>query len=636
LDDSAHRFPGADGTLPTVYEKPRSQVPRGGGLMASALAGTVLGKYRIVRQLGSGGMGAVYEAQHVEIGKIVAVKILGTQLAAEPKAHERFRREATNLSRLEHPHIVNVTDFGEEEGTPYLVMERLHGEDLADHIERRGGILVSDAADVMLPVCAAIQAAHEAQIIHRDLKPRNIYLAENSVKEIVPKVLDFGISRLASEERDRSLTDSGALLGTVPYLPPEHVRGGDCDARSDQYTLGVVLFECLTGRLPHDGTTSLVIMNEIAAGRVLRPRALRPELSSEIEKLVLRAMSFNPTDRFGSVFELGRALLPFASPRVQVIWSNYFSGVELKLHNAPVMPMQPAMTIPLPTPEHRVASAPTNAVPFGMPSGAANNWYWQSATHTNPGQMERPRYPTTDRVLPPASGAGRRRFMLLALFAAGTAAAVLAAKRSNRATGLFGSPAASEKDEGSSKVPIASAVAKAPAAVVKAPSPTNSTTPEQVTIEVTGAPADAVAKLDGFPSTLPLRIPREDRQRELTLWAPGYETVAERFVPNRDRQIEIAMKRLGGRDEAVPAQIPPAPAAAQSATTASSVAPIVGTPRSNTLGAGRLRASKPIATPKGEQRPQRQVRRLTGSPKERERTEPAADSANLDFFRIQD
>jgi serine/threonine-protein kinase len=287
--------------------------------------GQVLGKYRIVRQLGAGGMGAVYEAVHTEIAKPVALKTLSERLAADPRAKARFLREAAAASRLDHPHVVDVTDFGSDAGTSFIVMELLRGEDLGALVERHpDGLPVETVADILLPVCAGVFAAHEAGVVHRDLKPQNIFLARTPIGETVPKVLDFGISKLLDEQVGGALTHTGTVIGTTHYLSPEQVSGRPVDGRSDQYALGVILYECATGRRPHEGETFYVVMRSIGEGTFARPRAVRPALPEAFEAIILRAMGRTPNDRFESVHALGQALLPFASAKRRVIWADYF------------------------------------------------------------------------------------------------------------------------------------------------------------------------------------------------------------------------------------------------------------------------------------------------------------------------
>ena len=187
-------------------------------------AGTRLGKYQIVRLLGAGGMGSVYEATHSEIGKRVAIKTLSPAVAAIPGARQRFLREAQLTSRLDHPHIVDLSDMGTEGRIAYLVMELLAGEDLAHRLERTGRMAPREIVDLMLPVCSALIAAHDAGIVHRDLKPQNIFLA-SSVQGIVPKVLDFGISKSSDTDAISSLTSTGSVIGTPHYLAPEQPKG---------------------------------------------------------------------------------------------------------------------------------------------------------------------------------------------------------------------------------------------------------------------------------------------------------------------------------------------------------------------------------------------------------------------------
>jgi serine/threonine-protein kinase len=325
-------------------------------------AGTILGKYNIVRLLGAGGMGAVYEATHTEIQKKVAIKVLSPLIAAVPGARARFLREAQLTSRVRHPHIVDVADMGSDGGNTYLVMEFLHGEDLAQRLERLGPIGVEELADIMLPVCSAVAAAHAAGITHRDLKPQNIFLATGT-RRVHPKVLDFGISKgNDAVTQAGTLTGTGAMIGTPYYLAPEQIMDSkSAGSASDQYALGIILYECLTGKRPYDGENLFVVFQGIVGGTPRRPRELRPEIPPELEEVVLRAMKSDPKQRFATIEDFGRALLPFASGRARVIWDEAFAG------GAPgdAPPGRPSIAVlPTPTPPSRASTL--------MPPGLAN------------------------------------------------------------------------------------------------------------------------------------------------------------------------------------------------------------------------------------------------------------------------
>jgi serine/threonine-protein kinase len=285
--------------------------------------GSRVGKYEIVRRLGQGGMGAVYEGLHVDIGKRVAIKTLNASISAMPGARARFLREAQLSSKIRHPHIVDVTDMGDEGGHAYIVMEILEGEDLAQRA-RRGRILAHEVVDIMLPVCSAVSAAHRQGITHRDLKPENIFLARGP-HGIHPKVLDFGISKATENEATGSLTGTGAIIGTPFYLAPEQI----VDARaagpsSDQYALGVILYECLTGCRPYEADTLFVTFQAIVAGGAKAPRSIRADIPAPLEHVVMRAMSTEPKARFSSTEALAQALLPFASARARSLWQDAF------------------------------------------------------------------------------------------------------------------------------------------------------------------------------------------------------------------------------------------------------------------------------------------------------------------------
>ena len=287
--------------------------------------GTQLGRYEIRRLIGRGGMGCVYEAMHRDLKKRVAIKTLMPSLSANQEARVRFIREGEAASRIRHPNVVDVTDVGVEGSTSYLVMEYLEGEDLATYISRQGPLSPMQTADIMLPVSAAIETAHEQGVIHRDLKPANVFLAVSALGGMQPKVLDFGISKVMGDRGTMVLTGTGATFGTTFYLPPEQLQAArQADAKSDQYALGTILYECVTGQRAFENDNLYTVLKNIAEGRYEAPRARRPDLPSSMEALIMRSMTVDPAARFGSVKQLGAALLEFASPQARVMWAPFF------------------------------------------------------------------------------------------------------------------------------------------------------------------------------------------------------------------------------------------------------------------------------------------------------------------------
>jgi len=303
--------------------------------------GTVLGRYEIRRQLGRGGMGAVYEAIHRDLKKRVAVKVLFGALAANEEAKQRFLREGEAASRIRHPHVVDVTDVGTDGTRSYLVMELLEGEDLASRLDR-GPMTPEEAADILLPVMAGVAAAHEEGVVHRDLKPENIFLSRPKHGGVVPKVLDFGVSKVAGDGR---LTGTAATFGTPFYMPPEQLRGArQADHKSDQYAIGVVLYECVVGRRPFEAENIYAMLRAIGDGEYPHPRAVRPDLPESLEAVIVRAMQMDPAGRFPSLRAFGAALLPFASETARVMWADQFRGSEA----TPARSISAGMTIALP------------------------------------------------------------------------------------------------------------------------------------------------------------------------------------------------------------------------------------------------------------------------------------------------
>jgi serine/threonine-protein kinase len=289
-------------------------------------AGQMFGRYQIVRVLGEGGMGVVYEAIHPVLKKRFAIKTLLPAVAELPSVRARFLREGEATARIDHPHIVDVVDVGEQDGMPFLVMEFLEGQTLAELIAARGRLPVAEAIDLLLPVLSAVAAGHAHGVVHRDLKPANIFLARGPWGDRFPKVLDFGISKLIGDAQGGPLTGTLTVLGTAAYMSPEQTRGArEIDGRSDQYSLGLILYEMLTGRRAHDGEHALEVLHNIASGVFKAPRLVQPDLPIALEKIMLRMMALDAAARFPSLLEAGRALLPLASEKARLTLGDAFS-----------------------------------------------------------------------------------------------------------------------------------------------------------------------------------------------------------------------------------------------------------------------------------------------------------------------
>ena len=265
------------------------------------MIGEVIGNYRVVALLGEGGMGVVYRAEHVQLGKQVALKVVQPALSADPMMVQRFFTEARAASSIDHPGIVEVNDFGTHaDGRAYLVMTLLRGENLEERLER-GPLPVTEAITILAQAAAALAAAHDRGIIHRDLKPDNIFLVPNEMMPSGTQVvlLDFGIAKLTTE-RSSNCTQVGALIGTPAYMSPEQCTGrADLDHRTDLYCLGCILFHALCGRPPFvsdQGTGVMVAAHML--DRPPTPSSIEPCVPSAVEAIVMQLLEKDPAERF--------------------------------------------------------------------------------------------------------------------------------------------------------------------------------------------------------------------------------------------------------------------------------------------------------------------------------------------------
>lgn len=277
-------------------------------------AGHLLGgKYRIVRRIGVGGMGSVYEAKHAGLGTPVAIKVLLPQLAKVPTVADRFRREAQVSATLKSPHVIQVTDVDQlPDGRPYLVMELLVGESLEDLLEKSKTLSREEAVDLGLQILLGLECAHALGVVHRDLKPGNVFLDTRSEGRVA-KLLDFGVAKVKATPEFQALTRPGMVMGTPEYMAPEQAFSADqADARSDIYSVGVLLYEMLSGALPAEGTLPIAVAHLVMTNQVRPLSDLCPGLPQGLVNLVHRAMQPDRSARFESALEMRRALSAFA------------------------------------------------------------------------------------------------------------------------------------------------------------------------------------------------------------------------------------------------------------------------------------------------------------------------------------
>jgi len=280
--------------------------------MSFDIGATVAGKYRIERILGQGGMGTVFQAQHLLLDRPVALKLLRPEAIEHPTASERLLREGRALARLRGTHIARVLDVEAPENGPcFLVLEYLEGEDLNTLLKRSGPLPVSQALSYLLQAAQALAEAHRQGIVHRDIKPSNLFLTALPDGTLGIKVIDFGISK--DTVSNATLTQSSSMIGSPYYMAPEQMRAGaNVDARADIWSLGVLLYELLTGQLPHQGNSMLEICASILESEPRSPKALRPDLPEAVDAAVQKCLARDLEDRFATVNDFAAAIAPFS------------------------------------------------------------------------------------------------------------------------------------------------------------------------------------------------------------------------------------------------------------------------------------------------------------------------------------
>lgn len=289
-------------------------------------------RYQITERIGIGGMAEVYRAQDNVLGRLVAVKVMLPQYAADPSFTARFKQEAAAAANLQSPYIVNVYDWGQDDGTYFIVMEFVRGSDLKTAINQRGAINQRKVAEIGSQVCQALSVAHNLDIIHRDIKPQNIMVQPDGNV----KVMDFGIARA----KNSVMTQTSSVLGTAHYISPEQAQGKELTATSDIYSLGIVLYESATGTLPFDGPDAVSVAMKQVNDLPTPPREINPDIDPGLEAIIMRALSKNPSERFATAQDMRYALNDYLSGRQVNVGA--FTSAETAVMGGVVAPMNAA------------------------------------------------------------------------------------------------------------------------------------------------------------------------------------------------------------------------------------------------------------------------------------------------------
>jgi len=489
--------------------------------------GKTVGNYKILAQIGEGGMGAVFLAEHPLIGKKVAVKVLHAELSRVQDAVSRFFTEARAVNAIGHENIIDIADFGSTpEGETYFIMELLEGDTLAQRMRRTGPMQLPLANEIMTQVCSALSAAHAHGIVHRDLKPDNIFLCQRGGRDTFVKVLDFGIAKLIVDTPGSAKTRTGVVIGTPHYMSPEQCTGkGIIDARSDIYSVGLILYEMLTGRLPFEAESFAELLVAHLTQAPTPPRALNYGIPDYVQTVILRCLEKDRDKRYSTIDEVSAALISGSPGAVAGMEAPTAVGMPPMTGSAPA-PIGATVAVPTPVTGVPLATAvaPVTATP-PIP---------QTTMTASAGQMET----TAGSVAPPP----KKSIMPLALASAvGGLAIVAAAILLTRGADQTKQPA--EAAAAAAPAPV-EAPAPAPAAPAPAAQPVKSTVSARIESTPKGASvyrrADRVL-LGQTPVTLDL--PKANDALELDLKLAGHVTQTTKVTPDRDLSVSVVMPR---------------------------------------------------------------------------------------------
>ncbi len=468
--------------------------------------GTLVGdRYEIVRLIGEGGMGSVYEARHKILGRHVAIKVLRPEVVHNESLVARFLQEAKAAAELHHKNIVELTDYGVDGDRPYMVMELLKGEDLGHLLKREGTLSVPRLVTILDPILRALAMAHERGVIHRDIKPENIFLVHEDEGDPTPKIVDFGIAK--RQEENVQLTSANMALGTPAYMAPEQIMSSrSVTGAADQYAVGVTMYEALTGRNPYDADTLNAFIVAKATQEPEPLDKLRPDLDPRFVALVHRTLARKPEERFPTIAALREALSGFRTA---------------SLRPPPIDVTAATIARPVVTPASATPAAPAAPTQQGYAVGAQPAAVLLTANGTTPASMV---VPVPVIAAPPARSP-------LPMVLGGVAVTI--------ALGIAGYVAFGGRS-------TAQPQTEHP---VQTQQPPTQTGPREVLFAIEVEPREAEIRLDGEVigrGRAEVVRPRGESRHQLQIEAPGYETVSEVLRSDVDVRITRQLARLAG------------------------------------------------------------------------------------------
>ncbi|MBI5489645.1 MAG: serine/threonine protein kinase [Deltaproteobacteria bacterium] len=492
-------------------------------------------KYKLLRLLGEGGMGAVYEAQHTVIGRRCAVKFLHAEIAHNAEVVKRFIREAQAAAAIGHPNIIDIYDVGvTADGAPYLVMEYLLGSSLADELEHRTKLPPAEAAEIVAQALSALEVAHSHGVVHRDLKPDNLYLVRSPNAPPRVKILDFGISKIADpgKPEDR-MTSTGMVLGTPYYMAPEQARGDrDIDHRIDLYAMGIVLYESTTGRVPFTGDNYNQLLLKILTEKFPAPRQLEPSLSEAFEAVILKAIERERDNRYRSAREMHDDLLNLldevARARLGVTGEQSLPPLTARPSRSPETVTTAGRTLRVTGAARKRRWALPAAVAGALAALAVGLVLW-APWNSSPDTSAAPAAGVAEPAAATADAAGPAQTPPV------QAAAVVASLDA-------GTPAPSAADA-SAVLAAAPEAAAAPADAAPAIPPPDALS---VGISLQGLPENAEVFWDGAKvDAVPFRVARGDVAHRLEIRADGFEPYSKMVTPDQDVSLVPDLRHTG-------------------------------------------------------------------------------------------